>query len=51
MVQWVKNLALLQLGHRFHPWPKNFDMPQSNKINKQIKCSGEFPLRLSGLRI
>ena len=28
MIQWVKDLALSLLWHRFDPWPGNFHVPQ-----------------------
>ena len=29
MIQWVKDLALSLLWHRFDPWPGNFHVPQA----------------------
>ena len=46
MVQHVKDLALLQLwlrlqlGHRFDPWPGNFDMLQMWQKKKKRKILG-----------
>ena len=43
MVQWVKNLvlSLQQLGsllwHGFHPWPRNFHIPQAQPKKKRAK--------------
>ena len=37
MEQWVKDLALLQLWLRFHPWPGNFHMPQVKPREKKKK--------------
>ena len=49
-VQWVKNLALLQLWYRSHlqlrfdPWPKNFHMPwvRLNKKRKEMQPVSQF---------
>ena len=52
MVQWIKDLALLQLWHRlqlwcgFDPWPWNFHMPQvqPKKFKNKNKKISIFPL-------
>ena len=41
VVQCVKDTELLQLSHRFDPWPQNFHVPQVWQKKKKKKRKGK----------